>query len=78
MSEFDVVITPSSGGNQLAMTNLTGHPAMCVPAGFDKRTGLPTSITFLGNLWGEAQILLAANVFQRETDWEDMHPPKFK
>jgi Asp-tRNA(Asn)/Glu-tRNA(Gln) amidotransferase A subunit family amidase len=78
MSEFDVVITPSSGGNQLAMTNLTGHPAMCVPAGIDKRTGLPTSITFLGNLWGEAQILLAANVFQRETDWEDMHPPKFK
>jgi Asp-tRNA(Asn)/Glu-tRNA(Gln) amidotransferase A subunit family amidase len=78
MSEFDVVITPSFGGNQVAITNLTGHPAMCVPAGFDKRAGLPTSITFLGNLWGEAQVLLAAKAFQQVTEWEDMRPPAFK
>ena len=78
MSEFDVVITPSFGGNQVAITNLTGHPAMCVPAGFDKRTGLPTSITFLGNLWGEAQILQVAKAYQDATEWEDMRPTLFR
>jgi Asp-tRNA(Asn)/Glu-tRNA(Gln) amidotransferase A subunit family amidase len=78
MSEFDVIITPSFGGNQVAITNLTGHPAICVPAGFDKRTGLPTSITFLGNLWGEAQILQAAKAFQDATEWEDIRPTLFR
>ena len=78
MSEFDVIITPSFGGNQVAITNLTGHPAMCVPAGFDKRTGLPTSITFLGNLWGEAQILRVAKAYQDATEWEDMRPALFR
>lgn len=78
MSDFDVVITPSFAGNQLAITNLTGHPAVCLPNGFDNRTGLPTSITFLGNLWEEGKILLLANAFQEATDWSKRRPPLFK
>jgi Asp-tRNA(Asn)/Glu-tRNA(Gln) amidotransferase A subunit family amidase len=76
--DYDVIITPTSGGNQLAITNLTGHPAVCLPNGFDKRTGLPTSITFLGNHWEEGKILLAATAYQQATDWENMRPPMFK
>jgi Asp-tRNA(Asn)/Glu-tRNA(Gln) amidotransferase A subunit family amidase len=77
MSDFDVVITPSFAGNQVAITNLTGHPAVCLPNGFDKRTGLPTSITFLGNLWDEGKILLLAKAYQEATEWADRRPPLF-
>jgi Asp-tRNA(Asn)/Glu-tRNA(Gln) amidotransferase A subunit family amidase len=77
MSEYDVVICPSYAGNQLAITNLTGHPAVCVPNGMDARSKTPTSITFLGNLWGEAHILRAAAAYQKATDWEDRHPELF-
>ncbi len=73
----DVVITPSFAGSQLAITNLTGHPALCMPTGFTKQ-GLPTSITLLGNLYGEANLLSVGKAFQRNTSWEDMHPEKFK
>lgn len=79
MQAVDVLICPTRGsGNQSAITNLTGHPAVCVPTGFDKRSQLPTSITFLGNLYDEAAILLAAKAYQQSTGWDEMHPPKFR
>jgi Asp-tRNA(Asn)/Glu-tRNA(Gln) amidotransferase A subunit family amidase len=81
MQEFfttvDVVITPSFAGSQLAITNLTGHPALCMPTGFN-RQGLPTSITLLGNLYGEANLLSVGRMLQLNTGWEDVHPEKFK
>jgi Asp-tRNA(Asn)/Glu-tRNA(Gln) amidotransferase A subunit family amidase len=78
MEGFDVVITPSYAGNQLAITNLTGHPAIAMPNGFNKNTGLPTSITFLGNHWDEEKILRAAKAYQDATEWENMRPPLFQ
>ncbi len=79
MQLVDVLICPTRGsGNQSAITNLTGQPVICVPTGFDKRTGSPTSISFLGNLFDEASILLAAKAYQQSTGWDEMHPPKFK
>lgn len=79
MQQVDVLICPTRGsGNQSAITNLTGQPAVCVPIGFDKRSGLPQSITFLGNIYGEAAILLAAKRYQENTGWDDLHPLKFK
>jgi Asp-tRNA(Asn)/Glu-tRNA(Gln) amidotransferase A subunit family amidase len=80
MQEFfttvDVVITPTYAGSQLAITNLTGHPALCMPTGFS-RQGLPTSITLLGNLYGEANLLSVGKALQQNTGWDDVHPPKF-
>lgn len=78
LSEYDVIICPSFAGNQLAITNLTGHPALSVPNGFDSRTGLPTSITFVGRLWGEGGILRAGHAYQQATDWDDKRPPLFQ
>ncbi len=79
MKEFDVVICPTFGsGNQSAITNLTGHPAICVPTGFDKRFNVPTSITFLANLYDEASLLRVAKAYQDATGWEEMHPDRFK
>lgn len=78
LSVVDVLICPTRGsGNQSAITNLTGQPVVCTPTGFDKRTGLPTSISFIGNLYQEAAILLAAKNYQKATEWETIHPPLF-
>lgn len=77
-SQYDVIITPTYAGSQLAITNLTGHPAMSVPTGFNDRTKLPTSITFLGRLYGEANLLSVVKAFQDATPFEDQHPPMFK
>ncbi len=79
MNTIDVMICPTRGsGNQGAITNLTGHPVMCMPTGFDKRNNLPTSITLIGKLYDEATLLSAAKAYQDVTEWDDMHPPKFK
>ena len=78
MQQVDVLICPTRGsGNQSAITNLTGQPVVCVPTGFDKKMNLPTSITFIGNLYDEANILLAAKAYQQATSWHEKHPPLF-
>ena len=74
--EVDVIISPSFGGNQLLMTNLTGHPAISIPTGFTEQ-GLPTSITFIGNWYKEDDILLLANAYQKQTKWFRKVPEGF-
>lgn len=76
MQQYDVVITPTFAGSQLSMTNLTGHPVVCFPVGFNA-SGLPQSITFIGNLYGEAQILALAQRYQQATAWNKKHPELF-
>jgi Asp-tRNA(Asn)/Glu-tRNA(Gln) amidotransferase A subunit family amidase len=76
MKDFDVMIVPSFSGNQLAMTNLTGHPAIVFPIGFNQN-GLPVSITLLGNLYADATIVSVAKAFQDATDFHLRHPEKF-
>jgi len=77
MKDYDVVIVPSFAGRQLAMTNLTGNPVVCMPIGFNKE-GTPTSITLIGNLYDEATILAAAKAFQDKTDHNKKHPALFR
>jgi Asp-tRNA(Asn)/Glu-tRNA(Gln) amidotransferase A subunit family amidase len=76
MKNYDVLIVPSFSGRQLSMTNLTGHPVVCMPIGFNQ-TGSPLSITLIGNLYDEATILAAAKAFQDKTDFNKQHPPLF-
>lgn len=77
MKNFDIIITPTFEGKQLSITNLTGHPALCMPIGLDKQQ-LPNSITFLANLYQEEDLLLFGKFFQDHTDYDDMHPSMFK
>lgn len=77
MKKFDVVVTPSFVGSQLLVTNLTGHPCVVVPNGFNE-SGSPTSISFIGNLYDEATILAVARAYQRATTFDEQHPPRFK
>lgn len=77
MQQYDVVLTPSYGGNQLLTTNLTGHPCVVLPNGFDE-DGRPTSISMLGNLYDEAAPLRLAHWLQENTEWENKHPQWLK
>jgi len=74
-SDYDVIICPSFEGDQLLMTNLTGHPCIVIPNGFIE--GHPTSFSLLGNLFDEATILAVAKVYQEATKWDEQHPSFF-
>lgn len=79
VAQYDAIICPSrGGGNQSAITNLTGHPVVCVPTGLDPKYKLPTGISFVGKLFDEATILAIANQYQKATGWDEMHPTMFK
>ncbi|MEH6512027.1 MAG: amidase [Maribacter arcticus] len=73
MKDYDILISPTFGNRQLIITNLTGHPVISIPTGLDKEKH-PTSITLVGNLYDEASILLLAKAFQKNTDFDEMHP----
>jgi Asp-tRNA(Asn)/Glu-tRNA(Gln) amidotransferase A subunit family amidase len=79
VAQYDAIICPSrGGGNQSAITNLTGHPVVCVPTGLDPKYKLPTGISFVGKLFDEATILTIAHQYQKATGWDEMHPTMFK
>ena len=72
MSQWDVFVSPAPGSASLLITNLTGHPAVCVPCGFLK--GLPQAIMFTGRLYEEGAPLRVAHAYERATKWHTMHP----
>jgi Asp-tRNA(Asn)/Glu-tRNA(Gln) amidotransferase A subunit family amidase len=71
MSKWDVFVS-LAGGSSLLVTNLTGHPQVCMPCGFVD--GLPRSIMFTGGLYDEASPLRVALAYERATKWHTMHP----
>jgi Asp-tRNA(Asn)/Glu-tRNA(Gln) amidotransferase A subunit family amidase len=89
--DFDVIVAPTQG-QQLVITNLTGHPAVILPNGLrgsdapkppsddpgDFRNaggpGTMASLTFLGNLYGEAKLLAFARAYQEATGFHLRHP----
>jgi Asp-tRNA(Asn)/Glu-tRNA(Gln) amidotransferase A subunit family amidase len=72
----DCWMAPSFGGDNLLLTNLTGHPAVVVPNGF-ATDGTPTSVTFNGHLFGESEILALARAYQEATGFHMRHPVAF-
>ena len=87
----DVIVAPTSG-EQLVITNLTGHPAVILPNGLRGADapkppsddpsdfanaggpGTPTSLTFLGQLYGEERLLALARAYQEATGFHLEHP----
>lgn len=72
MRDWDVVLVPRGGRTSLAISNLTGHPVVILPCGFDK--GMPRGLSFMGNLYDDAKILAVARVYEQATAWHTMHP----
>ena len=73
MGNVDMYVAPSLEGDNLLLTNLTGHPCVVLPNGVSK-AGTPTSITFIGRLFDEATLLAVAKAFQDATDFHLRHP----
>jgi len=77
IAQYDVIIAPPETGDQLAITNLTGHPSVTLPVGYHS-DGTPGSISFIGQLYGEAGLLAFAKAFQDATPYNKEHPKGFK
>ena len=56
-----------------APTDLTGSPALTMPAGFTK-AGMPVAIQLVGRHFEEDILVRAGHAYQRETDWHLQHP----
>ncbi len=76
MAGVDLFVSPSYGRNVLLLTNLTGHPSVTLPHGFQEN-GTPVSISFIGRLYGEADLLAAAKGYQDATEFHVQRPPLF-
>ncbi|WP_254512340.1 amidase [Anatilimnocola floriformis] len=57
------------GGDDLTLTNFTGHPTVIIPDGEreDSKSGQPDTITFTGTLFGESKLLALAHAYQQTT-----------
>jgi Asp-tRNA(Asn)/Glu-tRNA(Gln) amidotransferase A subunit family amidase len=91
-SQVDVIVAPTQS-TQLIITNLTGHPAVILPNGIrgddapkpqvrdgelqPGGPGTPVSLTFLGQLYGEARMLAMAKAYQDATGFHLKHPAAF-
>lgn len=75
MSDIDLYVAPSF--DSLLLTNLTGHPCVVLPNGFEKTNSsdvVPTSISFIGQLYGEAKLMTAAKAYQDITGFHLNYP----
>jgi Asp-tRNA(Asn)/Glu-tRNA(Gln) amidotransferase A subunit family amidase len=70
---LDAYVAPSFSDN-LVLTNLSGQPELALPNGFTA-AGLPTTITFMGQLYEEGKLLALAKAYQDATDFDQKHPP---
>jgi Asp-tRNA(Asn)/Glu-tRNA(Gln) amidotransferase A subunit family amidase len=68
---IDAFIAPPSSAS-VTMTNLTGHPAVVLKAGFVD--DMPEGVMVTGRLFDEATILRIASAYERATPWKDRHP----
>ncbi|MBI5689630.1 MAG: amidase [Verrucomicrobia bacterium] len=80
--EVSVWVSPPAG-NPLVLTNLTGHPSVCVPTGFlpvpgaapDSPRRTAQAMTFHARFYHDDRALTAAHAFQQATDWHRRRPP---
>ena len=58
-----------------AAFNVTGHPALCLPAGF-AANGLPLSLQIVGRNFDEATVLRIGQAYEQATEWHTRRPPE--
>jgi Asp-tRNA(Asn)/Glu-tRNA(Gln) amidotransferase A subunit family amidase len=72
MSQYDVFLSPAVGSRTLGLTNLTGHPAVALRAGFLEET--PVDFMITGRLYDEATLLRVALAHEQATTWHTRRP----
>jgi Asp-tRNA(Asn)/Glu-tRNA(Gln) amidotransferase A subunit family amidase len=71
MSEYHAFLSPA-GGTSLGITNLTGHPAVALRAGFVANA--PVELMVTGRLYDEATLLRVALAYERASKWNEVNP----
>jgi Asp-tRNA(Asn)/Glu-tRNA(Gln) amidotransferase A subunit family amidase len=71
MSEYHAFLSPTTSAS-LGLTNLTGHPAIALKAGF--ANSAPIELMVTGRLYDEATLLRVALAYERATKWHTMNP----
>jgi Asp-tRNA(Asn)/Glu-tRNA(Gln) amidotransferase A subunit family amidase len=71
MAQYDVFLSPTSSST-LGLTNLTGHPALALRAGFHENA--PVEIMITGRLYDEATVLRVGLAYERATKWHEVRP----
>ncbi len=71
MSQYDVFISPTTS-RSLGLTNLTGHPAIALRAGFLEET--PVDFMITGRLYDEATLMRVALAHEQATKWHERAP----
>lgn len=54
--------------------NLTGHPALTLPSGFD-RHGVPTGVQLVGRWWADNDLFRVGAQLERLAPWQAQRPP---
>jgi aspartyl-tRNA(Asn)/glutamyl-tRNA(Gln) amidotransferase subunit A len=87
---FDVLASPTSGGPPPPVDqphaliaaaptyqafNLSGHPALSVPCGFDA-AGLPIGLQLAGRAFAEADLFRVARAYEAEARWFERRPAR--
>lgn len=77
MAELMEGIDAYVGGDDLVLTNFTGHPTVVVPDGErpGSASGQPATITFTGSLFGETKLLALAVAYQQASGAHLKRPP---
>jgi Asp-tRNA(Asn)/Glu-tRNA(Gln) amidotransferase A subunit family amidase len=73
MEDIDAYV----GGDDLALTNMTGHPTVVVPDGMRRESPneQPGTVTFTGKLFGESELLALAHAYQQLSGAHLRRPP---
>lgn len=78
--KVDVIVGPTWGGN--GFTNMTGHPSVSMPNGFELLEDAPSSarrkpesFTILGGLYQDEVVLTMAQLYQSQTSFHRQRPP---
>ncbi len=71
MSQYDAFLSPT-GSSTLGVTNLTGHPAIALKAGFVSNA--PVELMVTGRLYDEATMMRVALAYEWATEWHSMNP----
>jgi hypothetical protein len=74
MAKVDLYV---GSGQDLPITNLTGHPTVVFPIGFHDRNGrsVPGSVSLTGRLFDESTLLAVAHAVQQATGDHRRQPP---
>ncbi len=70
-SAIDAFLAPATS-DSVTTCNLTGHPAITVPAGFVD--GLPIGLMVTGPLYNEERVVQVAAAFETASTWHTQHP----